>query len=101
MKRALLWGGGVLLLLATGAGVVYGPRIATMLEVGNGYVAKQMCSCLYVAERGFDSCRADIPSSMERIRAEILPDRPGVSAGLLGTSRVALHTPGAGCRLLP
>ncbi len=101
MKRIALWGGGILLLLAALAAAVYGPRFMDMASVGAGYVAKQMCSCLYVAEREFDACRSDIPDSMDRIDAEPLEGRPGVRAHTIGLERLAVHTPGAGCRLLP
>jgi hypothetical protein len=101
VKRALRWGGAALLLLAAGAAALYGPRLVGMAGVGSGYVAKQMCSCLYVAGRDFDACRRDIPESMDRIDAEPLEDRPGVRAHVIGLERIAVHTPGAGCRLLP
>jgi hypothetical protein len=101
VKRALLWGGAIVVLLAAAAAAVYGPRFVSMAGVGAGYVAKQMCSCVYVVERDFDACRIDIPGSMERIEAERLEDRPGVRARVIGLQRFAVHTPGAGCRLLP
>lgn len=101
MKRIALWGGGAVLLLAAAAAAVYGPRAIEMMGVGAGYVAKQMCSCVYVAERDFDQCRLDIPTSMEDIAAQRLEERPGMRAHILGVERLALHTPGAGCRLLP
>ena len=28
-------------------------------QIGAGYLAKQMCSCVYVAGRSFDDCRQD------------------------------------------
>jgi hypothetical protein len=101
VKRALLWVAGVALLLAAGAAAIYGPRVVDMAEVGSGYVAKQMCSCIYVAERDFDGCRRDIPQSMDAIEAELLEKRPGVRAHVIGVERLAVHTPDAGCHLLP
>jgi hypothetical protein len=101
VKRALRWGAGGVLVLAALAAAVYGPRFVAMAGVGAGYVAKQMCSCLYVAEREFDACRSDLPDSMDDIRAEPLAGRPGVRARVIGLERLAVHTPGAGCRLLP
>lgn len=101
MKRIALWGGGVLLLVAAGAGALYGPRALDMMGVGAGYVAKQMCSCVYVAGRDFDQCRLDLPDSLDDIAALRLEDRPGMRAHVLVVDRLAVHTPGAGCRLLP
>ena len=84
------------------ATIVYGPTAHRALNVGSGYVAKQMCSCLFVAERDFDSCRPDLPVDMDRIVAEPLPGRDGVRASFLGlVERVALHRPGMGCALQP
>lgn len=100
MKRIALWSVGVVLSLAALAAAVYGPRYVDMAGVGAGYVAKQMCSCVYVAGREFDACRIDIPDSMDDIAAQRLEDRPGVRALILGLKRLAVHTPGAGCRLL-
>ena len=102
MRRWLLRLGGGAALLVCALALWQGPRVLRMAGVGAGYVAKQMCSCLFVAERPFDSCRLDIPSDMDPIEAEPLADRAGVRARvLLVVERLALHTPGAGCRLLP
>jgi hypothetical protein len=66
--------------------------------VGNGYVAKEVCSCVFVGGRGFEACRADVPASMERVRAELGADRVRAFVPGLG-ERIARHEPPFGCVL--
>jgi hypothetical protein len=101
LRRIALWAAAVLLLAALVAAVAYGPRLRRMAGEGAGYVAKQTCSCMYLAGRSFDACRADMPSSMDRIRAEVLDGSEGVRARVLFLERRARHTPGRGCVLEP
>ena len=86
--------------VAAGAGLVYA-RHAVM--IGAGYVAKLTCSCVYVAGRDLEACRADFPPYMDGIEASLLPGAAGVrtEASLLGVERIAAHAEGEGCRLLP
>ncbi|NNL68021.1 MAG: hypothetical protein HKP30_17365 [Myxococcales bacterium] len=101
MRRALRIVAIVLIALLLIAAIVLVPRAVGMAEVGVGYVAKQVCSCLYVAERALEACRADLLPSMDRIQASVLPDRQGVRASLLGGrfERTALRDPDGGCTL--
>ena len=101
MRRLLLWIATGLIGLITLAGLLWGPRFLGMAQVGVGYVAKQICSCVYVAGREVGSCRADLMPSMDPIDVQVLRDREGVRASLLmgAVERTALHHPGSGCTL--
>ena len=88
---------GVVLVLLGAAGFYY-VRLRSMAAIGAGYVAKEVCSCIFVGGRSLDSCRPDVPESMDRVQAELLPD--GVHAFVTGlASRVARFEPGFGCTL--
>lgn len=84
------------LLLVVGA-LVY-ERARDQVEVGAGYVAKELCSCVFVGERDLASCRPDIPPSMERVQAELGRDRVRAFVPGLG-ERIARHEPPFGCVL--
>ena len=101
MRRLLLWIAAGLLGLIVLAGLLWGPRAVGMAQVGVGYVAKQVCSCVYVAGREVDSCRSDLLPSMDPIDVRVLGDREGVRASLLmgAVERTALHHAGSGCTL--
>jgi hypothetical protein len=97
MTKWILLGG---LVLASAAGVYFGPRIYRLGNIGAGYIAKQMCSCVFVAERDFTACRFDMPPDMARVRAALLDGERGVRAWLPGiVERTARYTPGTGCTL--
>ena len=100
MWRVAKWLVIVLLLAAGAAGIYFGPRILRLSNIGAGYIAKQMCSCIFVAERGFDSCRSDMPPDMAPVRAAALEGSPGVEAWIPGIARrTARYSPGTGCTL--
>jgi hypothetical protein len=66
--------------------------------VGAGYVAKEVCSCVFVGGRSLDSCRADVPATMERVQVELGADRVKAFVPAL-TERIARHEPPFGCVL--
>ena len=73
-------------------------RLSHAASIGAGYTAKELCSCIFVGGRSLDSCRPDVPQSMDRVQAELLPD--GVRGFVTGlASRVARFEPGFGCTL--
>ena len=74
---------------------------ANQVEIGAGYVAKEVCSCIYVGERDYESCRLDVPALMDAIDAEVLPDEQAVRAFLTGLGeRIARYSDdGGGCTL--
>lgn len=95
MKRRLALG--LLVVLLAGAAVAY-QRVRARALVGAGYVAKELCSCVFVAGRDAGSCRSDVPESMDRVEMELLRD--GVRAFVTGfAERVARYEPGFGCTL--
>lgn len=90
---------GFWVILVVGA-LVY--RYATgAVEVGAGYVAKEACSCIFIAGRDLESCRQDMPEMMDRLDAEVLRDERAVRAFVTGLGeRIARYAPdGGGCTL--
>lgn len=68
--------------------------------VGAGMLAKQICSCVYVAGREPADCRADQFPSMDPIEVEVLRDAARVRAFVTGFGeRIAIHRDGLGCML--
>lgn len=98
MKRLAL----LVLLAALLAGGLFLPGFRRQVSVGAGFVAKQMCSCIFVAGRSFESCRPDMLPTMDRIQAAILPSGEGVRAWVpLVAKRVARREAPHGCTLEP
>lgn len=97
--------------IASGLGVVlaigltfgyfrsYRPLQAAV-DVGAAMLAKQICSCVYVADRELADCRADQFASMDQIQIEVLRDEGRVRAWVpaLG-ERTAIYRDGFGCTL--
>jgi hypothetical protein len=100
MRRALRWIVIVAIGLVSGLLAAFGPQVYRLSNIGAGYIAKQMCSCIFVGERDFDSCRKDMPPDMFRVHAEVLGDHSGVRAWVTGIAeRTARYTPDTGCTL--
>lgn len=100
-RRKLLLGVG--LSAAIGAGLfVWRWYLPTRraVDIGAGILAKQICSCVYVASRALDDCRADQFPSTDPIRVELQSDRQRVRAWLpaLG-ERFAGYREDFGCSL--
>jgi hypothetical protein len=98
VKRALRAGCALLALAVVGAAVWLVPGLGVQIRVGEGYVAKQVCSCMFVAGRDFAACRADVPASMDPIQAEALADGVRAWVTLFGERR-AHYVPDRGCTL--
>ena len=70
------------------------------VAIGAGMLAKQVCSCVYIANRSVADCRADQFASMDAIDLEVLHDSGRVRAWLTGFGeRTAIHREGLGCML--
>lgn len=72
--------------------------LRALVDIGAGTLSKQMCSCIYVANRSAEDCRADQFESLDPIPFEVDAEQQRVSAGipLLGR-RTAVHRAGFGC----
>jgi hypothetical protein len=98
VKRWLLAGTAGVAVAAAGAALWFLPSLRAEVQVGEGYLAKQVCSCMFVAGRDFAACRADVPEVMDPLSAEPLAD--GVRAWLVGFGeRTARYVPERGCAL--
>jgi hypothetical protein len=70
------------------------------VDIGAGLLAKQVCSCVYLAQRDAADCRADETALLDPIQLEILPDVNRVHAWILGLAdRTAIYREGFGCML--
>jgi hypothetical protein len=97
MKRTWQLIGGVLVLLV-GIGVWSATDTFATARIGTAYVAKQTCSCLFVAGRPLDSCSTDFDS--EALRSlDVVAGSSAVTASALGglvSSRAEFEN-GFGC----
>jgi hypothetical protein len=88
--------GGLVLLLGIG---IWGSRdtFATA-RIGTTYVAKQTCSCLFVAKRPLNACHADFDTEATRA-LDVSVANDGVTVSALGgmISARAQFEPGYGC----
>ncbi len=98
LKSVLLVG----LILVIGLIAIGYAKTRSQAQIGAGYVAHQVCSCIFVAQRSQEGCLPDLLPSMGAIRSEIVEvaGRPGVRAWLpFFPERTALYTPKLGCAL--
>jgi hypothetical protein len=92
-----LIGGGVAVVVI-GAAAWAGRNVYAEARIGTTYVAKQTCSCLFVAHRSMDSCKTDYaPKDIEPLAWETRADSVTVSAlgGMI--SAKSIYEDGFGC----
>jgi hypothetical protein len=98
------WVIGFVVWLALVVGAAAYVWLAEKNYVGGGFVAKETCSCMHLAGRSFEACRADLMAlpGIDRLRTAPLADGRGVRSGLPGfTPRIARAVDGRGCTLDP
>tara|TARA_R110000782_G_scaffold130410_1_gene222093 strand:- start:2771 stop:3085 length:315 start_codon:yes stop_codon:yes gene_type:complete len=99
VKVLLITFGVMLVLIGVGWQVWLKDQVA-FAKVATAYGAKQVCSCLHVAERDLDSCRGDFTTDISAV--SIADDgavtRASVLGGLVGAK--ARFEPGLGCTLV-
>ncbi len=103
MGIAGLWrwiAGGLLALIIAGAAIAY-VMIRPYAQIGATYIAKQMCSCLFVAGRSEASCHAEFKPDIDRFQLKVhrgaRPGRNAVRARLFVFSGASSYTEGYGC----
>jgi len=70
------------------------------VDVGAAMLAKQVCSCVYLANREVADCRADEFQTLDPIQLEVLRDEERVRAWIPGLGeRTASFREGMGCTL--
>ena len=88
----------VVLVVIVGAAMFFGRDTWATARIGTVYVAKQTCSCLFVAGRPMDSCRTDYdPAAIKPLTVEKLEHGVKVSALAGIVSAQAEFEPGFGC----
>jgi hypothetical protein len=101
-RNRILQATGLLLVLGLIVAAVGDRNLRVQANVGAGYVAHQICSCVHVANRSLESCLPDMLPVMDRIRSELVDvdGHHGVRAWIpVFSDRTAIHTPGLGCAL--
>lgn len=101
MRRVLLWAAVALVFVLLGGAAWVVPGMRQRSYMGSGYVAKHLCSCVFVAERTLASCRADLEPSSDRVSVELLAADRAVRAWVpLLAERIARYSgDGTGCTL--
>ena len=95
-KRFLIVG--LVLIALVGLGVWFGRGTWETARLGTTYVAKQTCSCLFIARRTPESCRTDYePADLARLKVEPAPSSVTVSALGGVVSATAQFDAGFGC----
>ena len=91
--------GGLVALILVGAGAAY-VMVRPYAQIGATYVAKQMCSCVFVAGRSEASCHAEFEPDIDRFKVSVRRGKPGhgsVRTSLAIFSGVARYAEGYGC----
>jgi hypothetical protein len=92
--------GGLVVLILIGAGVAY-VMIRPYAQIGASYIAKQMCSCLFVAGRSEASCHAEFEPDIERFQVTVhrgkRPGHDSVRTRMVIFSGAAKYNEGYGC----
>ncbi len=102
VKRPILTGTIIILLVLLIAVIVYAMRMKPTIELGVGYGAHVVCSCRYIGGRDMESCYNDYEPGMEMISMTDNPEERRVTASVpLLASRSAQFREGLGCVLEP
>ena len=102
VKRPILTGTIIVLLVLLIAVIVYAMRMKPTIELGVGYGAHVVCSCRYIGGRDLESCYNDYEPGMEMISMTDDPEERRVTASVpLLATRSAQFREGLGCVLEP
>jgi hypothetical protein len=93
------WAGaglGLVLLVGLIAGFV---ALRPYGQTGTTYLAKQLCSCIYLTGRSDASCQNEFKPDSDKFQVRIDHAARSVSARLLVFSNEAVYEDGLGCRI--
>lgn len=98
MNKVAILAGIIILGAAIAAFVTLRPVISEG-QVASAYVAKQVCSCLFVGERPLESCKGDFTEDISALTIAVEGETVTTSAlfNMIGSS--ASHEEGLGCTL--
>jgi hypothetical protein len=89
---------GVVLLIGFVVALVIGFQAQKYGQVAAGFVARQMCSCLYVQNRSEEACKAEIGPQIEGAQIVYMEERVIVNYSGLDQAEARLK-PGYGCNV--
>lgn len=69
-------------------------------NIGTSFAAKQVCSCVFVAERTLDSCKGDSLTDISQLSFKQSEDSVTASAAGGLISNTAQYQSGLGCTLI-
>lgn len=98
MRAKWVLSGGGVAVVVIGAAVWSGRGVYAEARIGTTYVAKQTCSCLFIAHRSMESCKTDYAAKdVEPLSWKTGADSVTVSAlgGLISAKSV--YEDGFGC----
>lgn len=93
----MLLAAGVLLVAG---GIVVGVGTARAIGGWSAFVARYLCSGVFVAGRSPDAILADELKGADRLRIDVDADAQSVTVGALGVERQAVYRSGLGCALV-
>ena len=65
--------------------------LVPQLEIGAGYAAKQLCSCMYIGKREFAECKSDLRNGIERFEMHALSESSGARAEVFPVVRAEAY----------
>ena len=71
-------------------------RFGEQADIGAGFGAKHLCSCVFVGGRDYDACRRDLGPDMEPVRSALVGDTVEAWVPLLARRTARFHD-GTGC----
>lgn len=89
---------GIVLLILLVAAIAIGLQARRYGQVAAGFVARQMCSCLYVQNRDEAACQADIGPQIKGAQIVYMEERVIVNYSGLDSAEARLK-PGYGCHV--
>jgi hypothetical protein len=98
MKRWLRWIAVAVIGLIVVGVVALRIRYRDPADIGAGYGAKQLCSCIFVGGRDYEACRRDLGPEMKPVRTEVVGEAVRAWVPLLA-SRTARFQEPTGCTL--